>query len=95
MVETFVDGTSAEMDLCADRSEFIKRNDIMDHIPGHIKRRIMHPSPESQIRGSEDLFIHLNTPGAEDLRGLVTTYFYDSLPLRSHLSQLSVRLIFE
>ena len=88
---TFVNGISAAMDLCADRSGFIKRLDIVDHIPDHIKERIMHPSPESQIRGFEDLFTQLNTPGAEDLRRLVTTYFYDSPPLRSHLSQLSVR----
>ena len=86
IAETFVDGISAEIDLCADRAGFIKRNDIMDHIPDHIKRRLMHPSPESQIRGFEDLFVFLNTSGAETLRSLVIAYFDDTLPLRSHLS---------
>jgi hypothetical protein len=95
IAETFVDNVSAEIDLCADRAGFIKRNDIMDHIPDHIKRRIMHPSPESQIRGFEDLFVYLNTPGAEVLRRLVTTYFSDTLPLCSHLSQSSVRGIMQ
>ena len=86
IVETFVDGISAEIDLCADRAGFIKRNDLMAHIPDHIKRRIMHPSPESQIRGFEELFVYLNTVGAEALRSLVIAYFDDTLPLRSHLS---------
>ena len=86
IAETFVDGISAEIDLCADRAGFIKRNDVMDHIPDHIKRRIMHPSPESQIRGFEELFVYLNTSGAEALRSLVIAYFDDTVPLRSHLS---------
>ena len=54
--ETFIDAVSAEIDLRADRSGLIKRVGIMGHIPDRIKWRIMHPSPESQVRGFEDLF---------------------------------------
>ena len=86
MAETFVDGLSAEISLCADHPGFITRHDVMDHIPDHIKRRIMNPNPETQARGFEDLFVCLNTSGAETLRSLVIAYFYDTLPLRSHLS---------
>jgi hypothetical protein len=86
IAETFVDGFSAEISLCADRAGFITRHDVMDHIPDHIKRRIMNPNPELQARGFEDLFVCLNTSGAETLRSLVIAYFYDTLPLRSHLS---------
>ena len=93
--ETFIVSVSEEIDLCADRSGLIMRVDIMGHIPDRIKRRIMHPNPESQVRDFEDLFVQLNTPGVETLRRLVTTYFYGSLPLHSHLSQLSVRLIMQ
>jgi len=86
IAETFVDGFDAEMDLCADRSGFIQRREIMGHIPNHIKRRIMSFSPESQIRGFEDLFVHLNTSGADALRQLIITYFNNTVPLRGHLS---------
>ena len=94
IAETFVDVSSAEMDLCADRSEFIRRREIMDHIPSHIKKRIMNPSSESQIRGFEDLFLYLDSLGADVLRQLVVSYFNDTVPLRGHLSQsLARRLV--
>jgi hypothetical protein len=74
-------GLSAEIDLCADRAGLIKRKDIIDHTLDHMKRHIMHPSPESQIRGFKDLFVYLNTtPGVEALRRPVTTYFSGTLP---------------
>ena len=88
IVETFIDGDQAESSLSADRAGFVQRNDIMNHIPGHIKKRITHPNPESQISGFEQLFVHLNShPGPRNLRRLVVAYFNENLPLRPHLSQ--------
>ena len=86
VAETFVDGLQAEIALCSDRSDFIKQQRVMKYIPSRIVKRIMNPDPNSQIEGFDQLFNLLDTQGEGDLRRLVAKFFYDTLPLRSHLS---------
>ena len=78
----------AEAALCEDRARFILRNDIMAIIPGHIKKRMIHPDVSAHIQGFQELFIHLNKGRPlKRLRGMVEAYFNDCPPLRGHLSQ--------
>ena len=84
---TFVDGVDAEADLSQDRAKFLKRRDIMVLIPRHIKRFIIHPGDNGQIRGFEELFVYLEiTSAASELRRLVEAYFAESPALQLHLS---------
>jgi len=47
---------------------------------------IIHIESTAQIKGFQDLFIHLNTnPDANDLRRLIYDYFVNSPPLCAHL----------
>lgn len=87
LAETFVDSTEAEIALCNERADFIKQQHIMPHVPNHIKKLIAHHDSVTHIRAFEQLFVHLGTQEAGDLHQFVIEYFYDTLPLRSHLSQ--------
>ena len=86
VAETFVDGLQAEIALCRDRSDFIKQQRVMEYIPSRIIKHIMNPDPNSQIEGFDQLFNLLDTQAEGDLRRLVAKFFYDTLPLRYHLS---------
>lgn len=84
----FIDGSEAESALCNDRADFIKKQHITQFVPNDIKKRMVHRgSDDTYIRAFEDLFVYLEKHDAGDLHRLVIEYFYDALPLRSHLSQ--------
>jgi len=86
-MDTFVNSTDAETDLCADRVNFIRRNDIMRLIPSNIREGIKHPGDNAHDEGFQELFIHLNTDStADELRKLVVDYCNDSPLPRVHLS---------
>jgi hypothetical protein len=85
---TFVESDAAEEALCDDRSSFVVRHDIMEVIPGRIRRRITHSGDIAQIEGFRDLFVYLNDRSSpQKLRQLVIAYFRGSPYLRGHLSQ--------
>ena len=86
IAETFVDGLHAEIALCNDRSDFIRQQRVMKYIPSRIIKHIMNPNPNSQIEGFDQLFNLLDTQVEGVLHRLVAKFFYDTLPLRSHLS---------
>jgi len=92
--ETFTNSDEAEAALCEDRSAFVRCNDIMPLIPGHIKKCMIHSDAIAQIRGFQDLFIYLNKDSSPiQLRQLVKVYFIDRPPLRGYLSQLTLSLL--
>ena len=85
--EMFKKRDDAEASLCEDRSAFVLRSDIMALIPGRITKFMIHSGPEAQIRGFQELFLHLNKDQSPaPLRELIHTYFNDSPSLRGHLS---------
>ena len=85
---TFISSYAAERDLCADRSSFVLRNDILEGLPSHIRRHIDHPGAIAHIEGFALLFTYLNSdPGPDQLRRLIVAYFRGSHSLRGHLSQ--------
>jgi hypothetical protein len=87
LAETFVNSDDAESSLCADRSSFL-RNDQLELVPLHIRRRIIHPGDVAHIEGFRELFDYLNTePSANDLRQLVVNHFNDRPYLQEHLQE--------
>ena len=89
--EIFKKSDDAEASLCEDRSAFVLRTDIMVLIPGHITKYMIHSGPEAQVRGFQELFLHLNKePSPAPLRQLIHAYFNDCPSLRGHLSQSSL-----
>ena len=88
--DTFISSDDAEGALCNDRPSFVVRDDIMTFVPGNIKRRMNHSDPSAHIPGFQELFIHLNKDRSSTrLRQMIEDYFYNSPPLREHLSQSS------
>jgi len=84
--DVFNDSDDAEADLCEDRASFLQQNPILELIPNHIRRRIMHRGENAQIEGFRELFILLNTdPDADELRRLIVVYFKNCPTLRGHL----------
>ena len=82
----FKDSDHAEDALCADRAGFVKQDDIRALIPRRIWMHIIHIESPAQIKGFQDIFIHLNAdPNANDLRRLIYNYFVNSPPLCAHL----------
>ena len=85
---TFINSYEAERDLCADRSSFVLRNDILEGLPLHIRRFIDHPGHNPHIEGFTLLFTYLNSdPGPDQLRRLIVDYFRGSRSLCGLLSQ--------
>lgn len=85
---TFISSFAAERDLCADRSSFVLRDEILECVPRHIRKLIEHRGDTAQIEGFAQLFTHLNSdPGPDQLRRLIVTYFQCVPSLRAHLSQ--------
>jgi hypothetical protein len=86
--DTFHDSDQAELALCRNRPNFLRRDDIVKIIPSAIAKRIYHPGDIAQIAGFQELFVHLNTnPDAEELRRLIVNYFNASFDLRCYLSK--------
>jgi len=84
--QIFKDSDNAEDALCADRAGLVKHDEIRALIPRRIWTHIIHSESSAQIKGVEDLFIHLNTdPNADGLRRLINDYFVNSPPLTAHL----------
>jgi len=87
LADTFVNSDGAEAALCADRSGFL-RNDQLELIPLDIQRHIIHPDVIAHIAGFRELFNYLNTnPTANSLRQHVVDYFNDQPSLRVHLRE--------
>jgi hypothetical protein len=85
---TFNDSEEAEEALGADRPRFVQRQDIMVLIPRDIKKHIHHSGDNGQIKGFEELFVHLErSSAASELRGLIVAYFKTYPELRGHLSK--------
>jgi len=89
--ETFISSDEALAALAEDYSVFIGRYDIMNHIPGRIKKFMRLASrrvdPHAML-GFQDLFCHLDSERCSTLlRELIEAYFNDSPSLRGHLSQ--------
>ena len=84
--QIFKDSDNAEDALCADRAGLVKHDEIRALIPRRIWTHIIHSESSAQIKGVEDLFIHLNTDlNADGLRRLINDYFANSPPLSAHL----------
>jgi hypothetical protein len=87
LADAFVNSDGAEDALCADRSGFL-RNDLLEFIPIHIRKHIIHPDVTAHIAGFQKLFNYLNTdPTASYLRQHVVDYFNDQPFLRDHLRE--------
>ena len=90
LADTFVNSDDAEVDLCADRSEFL-RSGRKELVPHHIWRYIVHSSADGHIEGFRRLFDHLNMePTADGLRQLVVDHFNCIPYLQKHLSMLLI-----
>ena len=89
--EIFKKSNDAEASLCEDRAAFVLRNDIMVLIPSSITKYMIHSGPEAQVRGFQELFLHLNKDRSPTrLRQLIHAYFNGSPSLRGHLSHSSL-----
>ena len=87
LADTFVNSDDAEAALCADRSGFL-RNDQLELIPLDIRRLIIHPGVVAHVEGFRELFDCLNMdPTAGYLRQHVVNYFNDQPFLRHHLRE--------
>ena len=87
LADTFVNSDDAEAALCADRSGFL-RNDQLELIPLDIRRHIIHTDVIAHIAGFRELFNCLNTDlTASHLRQHIVNYFNDQPFLRDHLRE--------
>jgi hypothetical protein len=86
--DTFIDSDAAETDLCRDRTAVVLQHELMMSVPSDIMKHIVHPDATAQIKGSQELFVLLNTaPEVDHLRRLVVNYFNASPWLRAHLRE--------
>ncbi len=88
LADTFVNSDDAEAALCADRSGFL-RNDQLELVPLDIRRHIIHPGVVAHVEGFRELFNRLDTDHtAGYLRQHIVNYFNDQPFLRVHLREL-------
>ena len=90
LADTFLNSDDAEVDLCADRSGFL-RSGRKEIVPHHIWRYIAHSGADGYIEGFRRLFDHMNMEAtADDLRQLVVDHFNSTPYLQKHLSTSSI-----
>jgi hypothetical protein len=74
--------------LCADRVKFVEQREIREATPEQIWTYIVHFDSSAQIKGFQELFVHINNdPNADNLRLLIHGYFANSESrwLKAHL----------
>jgi hypothetical protein len=67
---------------------FLQQHDILPLLPRDIRKHVHHNGDNGQIKGFEELFVHLERSSAAcELRERIVAYFKGSPLLHGHLSR--------